>query len=325
MRKKISKLSAVFAFSLSFSYMGLVYANDFPNRDISVQVTFPPGGGTDLLARMIGGPLGESLGKAIVVENKPGASGNIAARYVARSKPDGHTLLMVNSSYAVNPAIFKTLPIDPIKDLKGVVNFGYVPLALIVPNDSPYNNIQSYLDSAKNSDKTIFYGSCGNGTPQHFAGEYLNQIAKINLVHVPYAGCGPAVNDVMANQIESALVTTSSAMPHVNSGAIKVLAITSKERSNFLPEVPTISEIGYTDYDVNQWHGLLAPKDTPDEVVEKIASKIQAILSTQDIKEKMERLGYTIGKEGPKDFNNIVKEDIEKYKKVAEGANLQVN
>lgn len=325
MRKKFSKLGVFFISSLSLSYAGLAQANDFPTQDISVQVTFPPGGGTDLLARMLGGPLGDSLGKAIVVENKPGASGNIAARYVARARPDGHTLLMVNSSYAVNPAVFKNLPIDPNKDLKGVVNFAYVPLALIVPADSPHSDIQSYLESAKNSDKAMFYGSCGNGTPPHFAGEYLNQVAEISLVHVPYAGCGPAVNDVMANQVESALVAASSAMPHIESGAIRALAITSQKRSEILPEVPTIAEVGYADYEVEQWHGLLAPENTPDEVTEKIAAEVQAILATDDTRQKMERLGYTIGSEGPKEFDKIVKNDIEKYKKVAESANLQVN
>src|SRR5699024_5912524 len=212
MKNLVKKMSIGVAASVSVLAMTAANADDFPSRDISVQVTFPPGGGTDLLARLIGATLGEALDTAVVVENKPGASGNIAARYVARSNPDGHTLLMVNSSYSVNPAVLADIPFDPIEDLEGVVNFAYVPAALIVPEESEYETLEDYIKAAQTEGNKVFFGSCGNGTPQHLAGEMLNQVAGTNLMHVSYAGCGPALNDVMANQVESALVSASSAL-----------------------------------------------------------------------------------------------------------------
>jgi|SRR5690625_383371 len=322
MKNLFKKFSLGLVASTAALAMAAVHADDFPSRDISVQVTFPPGGGTDLLARLISTPLGEALDSPVVVENKPGASGNIAARYVARSSPDGHTLLMVNSSYAVNPAVLKDIPFDPIEDLEGVVNFAYVPAALIVPEESGYESLEDYIEAAKVDGKKVFFGSCGNGTPQHLAGEMINQVAGTNLVHVPYAGCGPALNDVMANQVESALVSASSALAQIDSGKIRALAVTSKERSDLLPDVPSISELGYDDYDVNQWHGLLAPAGTPMAVKEKIAAEVQSILESEEILKRMQQLGYTIGGEGPQEFDEIVKGDIQRYKEVAESVEL---
>src|SRR5690625_2415815 len=251
MKDLLKRLSIGLIVSTAMLVTAAAHADDFPRRDISVQVTFPPGGGTDLLARLLSAPLSEALDSPVVVENKPGASGNIAARYVARANPDGHTLLMVNSSYAVNPAVLDDIPFDPVGDLEGVVNFAYVPIALIVPEDSDYQSLEDYILAAGEDGKKVFFGSCGNGTPPHLAGEMLNHAAGINLVHVPYAGCGPALNDVMANQVESALVSASSALAQIDSGKIRALAVTSKERSDLLPDVPSISELGYDDYDVN--------------------------------------------------------------------------
>lgn len=320
--KKLTMFMAITGLIISTDI--LAENSDFPNRQIDVIVTFPPGGGTDLLARLIGAPLGGALGQPVVVENKPGASGNIAGRYVARAKPDGHTLLMVNSSYAVNPAVFSTMPFDPITDLSAVVNFAYVPLALIVPSDSPYQTIQNYLEAAKRGED-VFYGSCGNGTPPHMAGELLNQVADIKLTHVPYAGCGPAVNDVMANQVGSAIVAASSAMPHIQAGKIRALAVTSKNRSEFLPDIPSISEIGYSDYEVNQWHGFLVPKLTPIEVKEKIAKAVSFIIQDESIANRMKTLGYVIGGENPSEFDEIVKGDIYKFKKLSQDIDLKLN
>ena len=321
------KISAFFLAAGMLSVAGFANAKntDFPNRQIDVVVTFPPGGGTDLLARLVGASLGETLGQPVVVENKPGASGNIAGRYVARAKPDGHTLLMVNSSYAVNPAVFSSMPFDPVADLSGVVNFAYVPSVVIVPAESPYENIQQYLEAAKKEDNDVFFGSCGNGTPQHMAGELLNQTAKINMNHVPYAGCGPAVNDVLANQVSSAFVAASSAMPHIKAGKIRALAVTSKKRSDFLPDTPSISEIGYSDYEVNQWHGLLVPKGTSEETKEKISQAVLSVIESPEIKEKMVTLGYLIGGEGPENFDAIVKNDINVFKNLADSIDLKLN
>ena len=299
--------------------------SEFPTRNVKIEVTFPPGGGTDLLARLIAAPLSDSLGQPVIVENKPGASGNIAARSVARSKPDGHTLLMVNSSYSANPALFSNLPFDPVNDLVGVSNFAYVPLVFIASTNSPYETIEDYLAAARTEGNDVFYGSCGNGTTPHLAAEMLKSEANLNLTHVPYAGCGPAVNDVLANQLESAIVAASSAMPHIQSGSIKALAITSGKRSEIMPDVPTIAESGYPDFEVNQWHGLLAPAKIPTEVVNKLTTDILQVLSQDDIKQRLADLGYTVGGEVGNEFDSIVKNDIDRFKKLADLINLKIN
>lgn len=318
-------LSSLIVMGLVSSTAVIAKTEEFPNRDVNIVVTFPPGGGTDLLARLISAPLGEKLGQSIIVENRPGASGNIAARHVARSKPDGHTLLMVNSSYAVNPAVYSSMPFDPINDLSAVVNFAYVPSVIIVPSKSKFQTIQEYLKAAEADDNDVFFGSCGNGTPQHMAGELLNQVAKITITHVPYAGCGPAVNDVLANQVSSAIVTASSAMPHIQAGKVRALAVTSKERSEFLTEVPSVAEVGYADYDVNQWHGLLVPSETSQEKKEIIANAVLSIIETEEIQQRLKSLGYTVGKEGPKEFNDIIKGNITTFKNVADEIGLKLN
>ena len=321
--KKI--FSTLLAIGLASSTVVMAQTDNFPTKDLSLIVTFPPGGGTDLLARLIGPPLGEKLGKTVVVENRPGASGNIAARYVARSKADGHTMLIVNSSYAVNPAVYSSMPFDPVNDLSAVVNLAYVPLALVVPSSSKFQTIQDYLKAAAVENNDVFFGSCGNGTPPHMAGELLNQVAKTTITHVPYAGCGPAVNDVMANQVSSAIVTVSSAMPHIKAGKIRALAVTSKERSEFLADVPSIAEVGYADYDVNQWHGLLVPSDTPEETKEIISNAVLSILATKETQQRLNSLGYTVGTEGPKEFGDIIKSNITIFKNVAEEIDLKLN
>lgn len=297
-------------------------ADDFPSRDIRIEVTFPPGGGTDILARLIATPLGEALDGSVAVINKPGASGNIAARSVARSKADGHTLLMANSSYSVNPSVLPDLPFDPREDLEGVVNFSYVSNALVVPADSPYDTVEDYVAAAKT--KKVFFASCGNGTTPHLAGELFNQVADIKLVHVPFSGCGPAVSAILANQVESAFVTTSSVMAHIDVGKIKVLGLTSKERSDLFEQIPSIAEYGY-DYELVQWHGLLAPKGTSEAVKQKIAEETQKILQEPEIVERLTRLGYTIGGEGPDDFDKIIKDDIERYAEIVKTVDINVN
>lgn len=298
-------------------------ADNYPSRDVRIEVSFPPGGGTDILARLVGTPLSEILGRAVVVINKPGASGNIAARSVARAKADGHTLLMANSSYAVNPSVLKNLPFDPLSDLEGVVNFTYVSNALVVPMESPYQTVEEYAAAAK--DKKVFYGSCGNGTTPHLAGELLKQQAAIDLVHVPFAGCGPAVAAVLANQVESAFVTTSSVMAHIDAGKVRVLALTAKEREAAFADIPTIAEAGYPDYELVQWHGLLAPKGTPADVKDKIATAVQEVLQQPEIQERLNALGYHQGGEGPADFDRIVKGDIQRYAEIIEGVEIKVD
>jgi tripartite-type tricarboxylate transporter receptor subunit TctC len=298
---------------------------DFPQRAINIVVTFPPGGGTDILARLIGNYLTEVSGHPGVVENKPGASGNLGAKYVTERAGDGYTLLMVNSSYAINPAVFTNMPFDPKKDLAPIINIAYVPSVLVVPADSPYQTLADLLNAAKPEVNKVSYGSCGNGTPQHLAGESLNVSAKVRMTHIPFAGCGPALNSVLGAQIPLAIITASSASAQIKAGKLRALAVTSPQRSPYLPEVPTVAEQGFPGYELNQWHGLLAPTGTPANIQQKIYADVTKVMQRPDVKEKLASLGYTQANDDPQAFKKIVDGDIDKFSKLSKEIGLKVD
>ena len=297
----------------------------FPNKPINITVTFPPGGGTDILARLIGNYMSETLGHGAIVENKPGASGNVGAKYLADRAPDGYSLLMVNSSFAINPAVFSKLPFDPKKDFVPIVNMAWIPSVLVVPANSPYKTLAELLTAAKPAKNDVSYGSCGNGTPQHLAGASLNIFAKTHITHIPYGGCGPALKDVLGGQIPLAIITASSAMTQIQAGKLRALVVTSPNRSALLPEVPSVSEQGYPGYELNQWHGLLAPANTPPAVQQKLFEGINKALQLPAVKEKLISLGYTPAYDGPATFKKIVDGDIDKFVKLAKDIGLKVD
>ena len=321
------------ALCLSWSSLtGSVYAADpvespdkFPSRAVTITVTFPPGGGTDILARLIGNYVGDTLGHVAVVENKPGASGNVGAKFVADRAPDGYSLLMVNSSFAINPAVFSTLPFDPKKDFVPIINVAFVPSVLVVPADSPYKTLAQLLTAAKPEKNDVSYGSCGNGTPQHLAGESLNINAGTHITHIPFGGCGPALNSVLGGQIPMAIITASSASNQIAAGKLRALAVTSPKRSPFLPDVPTVAEQGFPGYELNQWHGLLAPAGTPPAVQQKLFEGINKAMQKPEVKEKLATLGYTQAEDGPEAFKKIVDDDLDKFSKLAKQIGLKVD
>ncbi len=300
-------------------------ATTFPDKPIDIIVTFPPGGGTDLLARLVGNYFTEQLGQPAIVDNRPGASGNIGARLVAQRPADGQSLLMVNSSFAVNPAVFDKLPFDPKKDFKAVSNFAFVPSVIIVPANSPYKTLKDMIAAAKAKPGDVFFGSCGNGTPQHLAGEMLNQAADVEMAHIPYKGCGGALNDVMGDQVGSAFVTASSTLPFIESGKVRALAVTSAERSPLMPDVPSVAELGYPGYELNQWHGLLAPAGTPEPVVQKLHEAVEKIIARDDVKAKLASLGYTVAHDGPDQFQAMINTDIDRFRELAQKIGLKIN
>ncbi len=284
---------------------------------IEITVTFPPGGGTDMLARLIGSHAGESLGKTAIVENRPGASGNLGARYVAGRPPDGSALLMVNSSFAVNPGVFKSLPFDPKADFAAIINVAYIASVVVVPVNSPYKTLADVLAAATPEKNTLSFGSCGAGTPQHLAGELINIQAKVHLLHVPYKGCGPALTDIIGGQVALGVVTTSSALPFIKAGKLRALAVSSKERLSQLPEVPTVAEQGLPGYELSQWHGLLAPKGTPPEVQMRLYEGIAKIMAREDVRRTLAGLGYTPANDGPAAFQKIVDGDVDRFANIA--------
>ena len=289
---------------------------NFPSKPITIVVNFPVGGGTDILARVIGTAFNDSFGQPAIIENRVGASGNIGAKFVADKAPDGYTLLMVNSSYAINPGVLSSMPFDPKKDLTPIINVAFVPSVIVVPPDSPYKRLSELLAAAKSAKNSISYGSCGNGTPQHLAGATLNLDAKTNMTHVPYGGCGPALRDVLGSQIPMAIITASSAATHIKSGKLIALAITSAERTVQLPSIPTVAEQGYPGYQINQWHGLLVPAKMPTALQNKIYDNLLKLVQNPEIKEKLISMGYTPAYDNPTVFGKMVHDDIDRFSSI---------
>lgn len=296
----------------------------FPAKAITIVVTFPPGGGTDLLARKLGDELEKQWNKPVIIENRPGASGNIGARYVADSKPDGYTLLMVNSSFAVNPGVYTNLGFDPKTDFAPIVNVAWVPSVIVVGQKSLANNLTQILTPIDHNTNVAF-ASCGNGTPQHLAGEMLAERTGVKLLHVPYKGCGPALADLIAGQVPVGLVTISSAMGFIKSGQLRPIAVSSAERSPVLPDVPTVMELGVEQYELDQWHGLLAPAGTPTETIETLNATLTEIMQTKKIRDELKNLGYTPFFSTAAEFNQTINRDIDRFMSLAQRIGLKMN
>jgi tripartite-type tricarboxylate transporter receptor subunit TctC len=324
---RLASLAAVLGLASPLAFAGgsaVSQAAAYPARPVTIIVTFPPGGGTDLLARWVGAELTASTGQPVVIENRAGASGNIGAKIVAESPADGYTLLMVNSSFAVNPGVFTELPFDPKADFAPVINMAFVPSVLVVRADSPYATLPALL-TASHTGAPIAFASCGNGTPQHLAGEMLKQKTGAALQHIPYKGCGPALNDVLAGQIGVAIVTASSASPFLQSHKLRALAITSRERSRLLPDVPTVAEQGVAGYELDQWQGLLAPARTPPAVVASINAQVRTILEANDFQARMLQGGFSPAASTPRQFQQLINADIDRFRDLTHKIGLKVD
>ncbi|CAB3902335.1 MAG: tripartite tricarboxylate transporter substrate binding protein [Achromobacter sp.] len=284
----------------------------YPGRPITIVVTFPPGGGTDLLARRLGASLQEQFGQPVVVENRPGASGNIGARIVAEAPPDGYTLLMVNSSFAINPGVYRNLGFAPKRDFAAVINVAFVPSVFVVPAASPLRTLDDARNAARR-DHPLAFASCGNGTPQHLAGEMLARASGAVLQHVPYKGCGPALTGVASGQVGMGVVTASSAAPLIAAGKLRALAVTSPQRSPLLPTVPTVAEQGVAGYALDQWHGLLAPAATPPAVIAKLNATATRVMQRADVQKALREQGFTPATSTPRGFQDMINADIDRY------------
>ena len=293
------------------------------DKPITIVVTFPPGGGTDLLARKLGAALQQRIGQTVVVENRPGASGNIGARHVAQAPGDGSTWLMVNSSFAINPAVYRQLDFDPRQDFKAVFNVGTIASVLVVPQASDLHSLSDVRASAQW--QQLPFASCGNGTPQHMTGEMLAQAAHIRLQHVPYKGCGPAITAVAAGQVPLGMVTASSAAPMLEAGRVRAIAITAPARVAQLADVPTVAEQAVPQFAVEQWHGLLAPAATPDAVVARLNEVLNQILQEPAVQQALTQQGYSLARQTPQQFAQQIQADMDRYAAVARSLGLKVD
>lgn len=301
------------------------YAQPYPTKAIKMLVPFPAGGTVDFFARTIAPRLGEALGQSIVIENRSGAGGNIAAEAVAHAPADGYTLLMGSEIVSINISLYSKLGYDPVKDLEPVILVGTVPNILIVGTNSPFNSLKDLVTQAKAAPGKLSYASTGNGTSSQLSSEVMKSMAGIDVLHVPYKGGAPAIVDLIGGQVSMMFVNMPTGMPQVRGNRVKVLGISSKARSPQLPNVPTMEEQGLMGFDTSAWSGVYAPAGTPHEIVARINTELNKILKMPAVREQFATQGAETGGGTPEDFKRFTADEIVKWAKVikASGAKIE--
>ena len=294
----------------------------WPTRPITMVVTYPPGGGADLMARLVAPGLSRELGQSVVVENRPGASGQIAAAYVAKSTPDGYTLMVDASSYAVNPSLYPRLPYDPAKAFRAISVLARYPNVLVANPAFPASKVADIVAMAKQKPGAVAFASSGNGSAQHLSGVLFEQRAGVDLLHVPYKGGGPAMTDVIAGQVPLFFANVASSLPHIKAGKLKPLAVTSNSRTTALPSVPTMQEAGVAGYEVYEWNAVFLPAATPEPIVAKLSAAIQKVMGSPEIKQRVEELGGEIVAAPPSEARRFIDAQERLWSKVIKDGNV---
>jgi len=301
------------------------WAQDWPAKPVRFIVPYPPGGGTDVIARIVQHPLSEALGQAIVIENRGGAGGAVGTEAAARSAPDGYTFLFTLSSHTINPLLYK-LNFDVERDFTPVSLIVSVPQLIATQPDAPIKSMQDVVAMAKAHPGSLNFASVGNGTPAHIAGELLKLRTGIDIVHIPYKGGGPAIADTLGGQVSMAIVSMPAAMAHVRAGKLRALAVTTLRRNPGAPEIPTVAEaLNIPDYEVDSWYAMFAPAKTPPEIVARMQKEIARAIQLPDVKQKLlEQGGDTVGST-PEELDRVVKGELRKWAEVIRDAKIKLD
>ena len=316
-------IAAACASTLASLSMPVLAQARYPDRPITIVVPSAPGGTTDFSARLIAEPLSRALGQSVVVDNKPGAAGNIGNQFVARAKPDGYTLLLAYSGYQVgNPHLFKRAGWDPIKDFVPVAMLTRAPQLLVARANLPANNLRELIAYAKAYPDKLNYASSGNGSIQHIAGELFKQLTGTSLTHVPYRGAGPAVQDLLGGQVDLFFTTPASVVSHIKADKLKGLAVTSPARLGSAPQVPTTAEAGLKEFTLDSWFALYAPAGTPPEIVQLLNTEIGKILMASDTRRKAEESGTSVEQMTPAQLGDYTRKELDYWGKVIQSAKI---
>ena len=301
-------------------------AQEFPNRPVKVIIPFPPGGPTDVLGRIVAQKLSERLGQSFVIDNKPGASGMIGADMVAKSQPDGYTLLVNASLHVINPSLYEKTRYDAIADFTPLSNLADVPLVLVVNPQTPAQTVKELIAWVKNSKSPINFASSGNATAPHLAGEAFKVATGIeNMQHVPYKGSSPALTDLLSGQVQMMFDSLPSSQPFIKSGALKAIAVTTQRRSTALPNVPTIAESGLASFNFSTWYGMWAPKSTPQPIAQKLSTEIAQITRLPDVRERFLALGAEPVGNTAEEFAAFTKSELNKWARVVKQSGARVD
>jgi tripartite-type tricarboxylate transporter receptor subunit TctC len=319
----MSRMRSIVAAFAAFAF-GIASAQDFPSRTVHVIVPYTPGTGADILARLLGPRLGERWKVAVVTENKAGATGSIGAEFVARSAPDGHTLLFVATSFGTTPALGK-VPFDPVKSFAPVALVATSGLVVVVNPQLPAKSMRDFIELVKREPGKLHYSSPGNGGPQHLAMELLKLETGMNIVHVPYKAAAGALADVVGGHVEATIAALQTAHPHVLSGKLRALGVMSAERSQAFPDVPTLREQGLPELEVETWYGAFAPAGTPSSVISKINDDLNASLKDGSIRELLAKQGMVPVGGPPERMGNLVKSELARWSRVVNAAGIKAD
>jgi tripartite-type tricarboxylate transporter receptor subunit TctC len=301
------------------------HAQEFPNRPVRIVVPWPPSGNVDITARSVAPAFGEALGQQVIVENRAGAGGRIGTEAVAKSPPDGYTLLLGSSgTITAGPAVWKSLSFDPLKDFVAIGPIQTVPIVLTVAPKTPAATFADYVALAKAKPGQLSVASAGNGSSNHLAIELFMRQANLKLLHVPYKGSGPALTDLIGSQVESMMDQLTASIGHIREGRIRALAITSLQRSPLLPDVPTLDELGVKGFEAATFTGIFAPAGTPSPVVEKLAQALRKAMANEAVRERYRAMGVEVMDMGQAEFAALVRDDYAKWLKVARDGNIVV-
>jgi tripartite-type tricarboxylate transporter receptor subunit TctC len=318
-------LSAALVCLSGVSIAGLAHAQSWPTKPIKLIVPYPPGGGTDVIARIVQEPLAKELGQQVIIDNRGGAGGSIGSALAAQSPSDGYTVLFTLSSHTINPAIYTKLPFDTEKDFSSVVTVASLPQILVANPNFPAKTVKEVIEMAKAKPGSISYASVGNGSPGHLAGAMMATDAGVDMTHIPYRGGGPAVTDVMAGQVPLLWVSIPAAAQFVKTGKLKALAVSTVKRSAVFPDVPTMVESGFKGFEVDSWYAMFVPAKTPQAIIDRINKATVNVLAQPEVKEKLLGQGAEAVGDTPAQLSGVVKKEIAKWKQVVKSANIKVD
>ena len=311
--------------ALSLACVTPVHAQAWPSKPIKLVVTFAAGGGADFVGRAIGGKLTDSLGQPVVVDNRAGGGGLIGNEVVAKAAPDGSTLLLgAAGPLTVAPHLYKKIGYDTLKDLMPVALIASTPFVLVVNPSVSANNLGELTALVKRNPGKLTYGSSGTGGAPHLAGELYNAMASVNLVHAPYKGLAPAINDLLGGHIQVLFADTGLVLQHIKAGKLRALAVTGRQRTALLPEVPTMIEGGLRDYQAGSWYGILAPASTPASIITRINTDVHAALAQADLQKQLVAQGMEAVNMSPEQFSSVLREDYDKWGKLIKDANIKL-
>jgi tripartite-type tricarboxylate transporter receptor subunit TctC len=318
--KRMIKLAVLLAPLATFA----AEAQTYPSKPVKIVVGFAPGGGSDFAARVVAQQLTERLKSQVIVENKPGAGSLIGAEFVIKSAPDGYTLLLTPASYTVNPSVYK-LSFDPLNDITPIAQISKGPYVIAVHPSVPAKTLKELVDYAKANPGKLSYASSGNGAHIHVATEYFLYTAGINIVHVPYKGSGPALNDTVGGQVQMIFGSVATALQYVKSGRLRPLAVTTPKRIAAAPDVPTVAESGYPGWEVTNWHGLVGPKGLSRDIVQRLNKEINVAVHSEDLKKVLSSDGLEPAGGTPEEFAALLKAEVARWAQVVKRANIKID